>query len=377
MAPVRPSKTEIERRRIVGINSETVTNITSTDFPGHHAGEEAAWSLNKFKQGLEVKFHHCTYDEASFSLVGLDASIANAFRRILIAEVPTLAIETCYFNDNTSVIADEVLAHRLGLVPLKASLKGLEWMKWLIKPDPENGIEGMEYKDYNTIVLTLKVKCEWKPNPPVEGDPEEKYSHSNIYASDIKWIPTGRQAEMFEDMDVQPVNPGILIAKLRPGQQIDIHMHAVLGKGGDHAKFSPVGTATYRLMPRIEIIRPILGQDALKFQKCFPEGVIGIDRVSAQESKKGGVGFQREYEGREGDEKAVVQDPMRDTVSRECLRHDEFKDKVKLGRVQDHFIFNIETTGQYPSDHLFLSSVKVLKGKAKRLLRALDELESA
>lgn len=370
MAPIRPSKAELDRRKTVGINAETVTNITSTEFPGHHPGEDAAWSINKFKQGLDIKFHKNAYDEASFSLMGVDASVANAFRRILIAEVPSLAIETCYFNDNTSVIADEVLAHRLGLIPLKASLKGLEWMKWFIKSDPELGIEGMEHKDYNTIVLTLKVKCEWKPNPPAEGEPEEKYNHSNVYASDIKWEPTGRQVEMFEDMGVQPVNPGILIAKLRPGQEIDIHMHAILGKGGDHAKFSPVGTATYRLMPKIDILKPILGPDALKFQKCFPEGVIGLDRVSAHEAMN-----QAEYSGREGDEKAVVKDPMRDTVSRECLRHDEFKDKVKLGRVQDHFIFNIESTGQYSSDYLFLASIKVLKSKAKRLLKALDDQE--
>jgi len=67
--------------------------------------------------------------------VGVDASIANAFRRILIAEVrpiswinldiiiqiikvPVIAIERVYVWDNTSVIVDEVLSHRLGLVPL-------------------------------------------------------------------------------------------------------------------------------------------------------------------------------------------------------------------------------------------------------------------
>lgn len=52
-----------------------------------------------------------------FDLVGVDASIANAFRRILIAEVPTIAIEHVYVWNNTSVIHDEVLAQRLGLIP--------------------------------------------------------------------------------------------------------------------------------------------------------------------------------------------------------------------------------------------------------------------
>jgi len=366
-----PSRAELDRRKTVGINPETVTNITSTDFPGHHPGEDAAWSIEKFEKGLTVKFHENTYDNASFSLIGIDASIANAFRRILIAEVPTLAIETCYINDNTSVIADEVLAHRLGLIPLKASLGGLRFMKWYIKEDLENGIEGMSPSDYNTIVLELKVKCEWKPNPKEDGEPEEKYNHSSVYARDIVWTPTGQQEERFKDRPVEPVNPGILLAKLRPGQAIHVVMHAHLGKGSDHAKFSPVGTATYRLLPKIDIIKPILGADARKFQNCFPRGVIELERVTPQES----VGNDPAYHDREGDEKAVVRDPMKDTVSRECLRHEEFNGKVKLGRVQDHFIFGVESTGQFPSDVLFLESVKVLKYKARNLLRALDKYE--
>ena len=366
-----PSRADLDKRKTVGINPETVTNITSTDFPGHHPGEDAAWSIDKFAQGLTVQFHKNEENDATFSLIGIDASISNAFRRILIAEVPSLAIETCYFNDNTSVIADEVLAHRLGLIPLKGSLDGLRFMKWYIKPDPENGIAGMIPSDYNTVVLELKVKCEWKPNPKDDGEPEEKYEHSSVYARDITWTPMGQQGVRFEDEPVRAVNPDILIAKLRPGQEIHVVMHAHLGKGGDHAKFSPVGTATYRLLPKIDIVKPILGADARKFQKCFPEGVIELERVTPQESMDG----KSAYANREGDEKAVVKDPMKDTVSRECLRHDEFNGKVKLGRVQDHFIFSVESTGQSPSDMLFLESVKVLKYKAKSLLRALDKYE--
>ncbi|KAK5940426.1 DNA-directed RNA polymerase core subunit rpc40 [Knufia obscura] len=369
--PPKTSEAELQKRKTVGINPETVTNITSTDFPGHHPGEDAAWSIDKFANGLTVQFHKNEPDNAEFSLVGIDASIANAFRRILIAEVPTLAIETCYINDNTSVIADEVLAHRLGLIPLKASLEGLKFMKWYIKGDPENGIEGMSPSDYNTIVLELKIKCEWKPNPPDEGEPEEKYNHSSVYARDIVWTPLGQQGERFKECPVQPVNPGILIAKLRPGQEIHVVMHAHLGKGADHAKFSPVGTATYRLLPKIDIVKPILGSDARKFQKCFAKGVIEVERVTPQDR----TSAEPAYHGREGDEKAVVKNPMLDTVSRECLRHDEFKGKVKLGRVQDHFIFSVESTGQFASDLLFLESVKVLKYKAKSLLRALDKYE--
>lgn len=139
-----PSREQLEKRNTVGINAETVTNITSTAFPGHHGKEDLAWNLKRFESGLQIKFHSNESLEACFSLIGVDAAIANAFRRILLAEVPTLAIDKCFIMDNGSVIADEVLAHRLGLVPLTGSLDGLRWLKWFIKADPEAGIEGME-----------------------------------------------------------------------------------------------------------------------------------------------------------------------------------------------------------------------------------------
>jgi DNA-directed RNA polymerase I and III subunit RPAC1 len=55
-----------------------------------------------------------------FEVVGIDAPLANALRRIIIAEVPTVAIEDVFFENNTSIIQDEVLAHRLGLIPINA-----------------------------------------------------------------------------------------------------------------------------------------------------------------------------------------------------------------------------------------------------------------
>lgn len=269
------------------------------------------------------------------------------------------------------MIADEVLSHRLGLIPLKGSLTGLKWLKWYVSPNDDQNFKGMDRTDYNTVVLELKAKCTRNPDPPSDGT-DPAHINGNVYSGQIEWQIQGRQKEQFADDPIGPVSDKILIAKMRPGQEIDITMHAHLGVGKDHAKFSPVATATYRLLPIIDITQPILGEDAIKFQKCFSPGVIDIERVTASDVASG----NSVYAGREGDEKAVVKDAFRDSVSRECLRHDEFKGKVKLGRKQDHFIFNVESTGQYPSDMLFLDAVDVLKYKAKRLLRAMDEIDA-
>ena len=345
-----------------------MTNVTSTDFPHHYPGEDHTWDKSKFEETFKVQFHLNSPLVASFSLIGIDASVANAFRRILLAEVPTLAIEYCFVNNNTSIIQDEVLAARLGLVPLKGGKQGLlEFLKWFPKPEEDTTGEEQFTKayDYNTISLSLRVECTRNNNASKgETDPRKLYHNAHVYAKDIQFKPFGRQSNYFNGEDViAPTNPDILIAKLRPGQCIDVDMHAIKGVGSDHAKFSPVATASYRLMPAITITKPILGNDAEKFARCFPEGVIALETVTRKEAAQKGSG----YEGHEGEKKAVVRDPARDTVSRECLRHEEFNGKVKLGRVRDHFIFSVESVGQWDSDEMFLEAIKILKSKCERL----------
>lgn len=62
-----------------------------------------------------------------FDCTGIDAPIANAIRRIMIAEVPTMAIEKVFVTNNTSVIPDEVLVHRMGLIPIQVNPKLFEY----------------------------------------------------------------------------------------------------------------------------------------------------------------------------------------------------------------------------------------------------------
>lgn len=288
----------------------------------------------------------------------------------MIAEIPSVAIEYCFVYNNTSVIQDEVLCQRIGLVPFKGGKKGLlDFMRWYKKPEEGSGEEAPTPFDYNTILMELKIECTRNTEAARgENDPTKMYHNAHVYAKDIKFKPYGRQLEFFSGKDeIMPQNPDILLAKLRPGQVLDIEMHAIKGVGSDHAKFSPVATASYRLLPVIDIQKPIIGADALKFAKCFPKDVIGFKKITKAEAAKKGSGF----EGHEGEQKAVVLDAMKDTVSRECLRHPEFEGKVKLGRVRNHFIFNIESVGQWDSDELFLESVKTLRVKCEILKRNL------
>ncbi len=93
-------------RRHVSVHAEHVSDVSNTEFPGHYPGEDLSWNLAKFKevrayrnlsanrfltgvlvQNLRVSVKRLSQRSVEFDMVGVDASIANAFRRIMIAEV--------------------------------------------------------------------------------------------------------------------------------------------------------------------------------------------------------------------------------------------------------------------------------------------------
>ncbi|PVF96788.1 putative Rpc40-40 kd subunit of DNA-directed RNA polymerases I and III [Serendipita vermifera] len=355
---------DITSRKLVKLYKEHISDVSSTDYPGVYPGEDNSWDLEDFKEHLKIDFQYVTDERIEFDLVGVDASIANAFRRILIAEVPTVAIERVYVYNNTSVIHDEVLSHRLGLVPLHINPRIMDDAP----ADYQNNST-----DRNTIVFTLDVECTNRPNVKAgETDPEKLYINSNVFAESLIWVPQGEQGSLFASDPPRAVNPKILLAKLRPGQEIHLEMHAVKSTGRDHTKFSPVATATYRLMPHIQLLKPgdrydepnrrvekleMRNQEmAEKFRDAFGEGVIEV-------KKERGKYFVR------------VKDPRRDNVTRRILELPEFEDMVKLGRVRDWFIFSVESVGQYPAPELFPVSVSVLRGKIRNLKADVERLK--
>ena len=194
---------------------------------------QLGFDMVSFKKVFRMNLVSLRDNELEFDMIGVDASIANALRRIMISEVPTMAIEHVYVLNNTSIIQDEVLAHRLGLIPIRVDPRKLQFKK--VDEGPT---------DLNTIVFHLKVECERN----LQGlstsshlDPSQLYRNSNVYSSQLVWVPQGHQEELFEGRPPIPVHPDILIAKLRPGQCIDVQLHAEKGIGKDHAKWSPVG----------------------------------------------------------------------------------------------------------------------------------------
>ncbi|XP_076022850.1 DNA-directed RNA polymerases I and III subunit RPAC1 [Genypterus blacodes] len=351
MADIMKNVEEIRNRVILG--EYDVKNVHTTDYPGNYPGYDDTWDLQKFQKNFKIDIVSMDESSMEFDMVGIDAAIANSFRRILLAEVPTMAIEKVFIYNNTSIVQDEVLSHRLGLIPIRADPRLFEYRNTV--SEEESAEE--EGSEIDTIQLQLKIKCSRNPRAVKDSsDPQELYLNHMVYSKDIKWVPIGNQADVFSDTVIGPVHDDILIAQLRPGQELDIIMHCVKGVGKDHAKFSPVATASYRLLPEISLMEHVEGEKAERLKQCFSQGVIGLEDVN-------------------GKKVAKVVNSRLDTCSREVLRHDDLKNVVKLARVRDHFIFTVESTGILPPHVLVTEAIKILMTKCRRFLNELDSTD--
>ncbi len=130
-----------------------------------------------------------------------EIAYANALRRYIMSEVPTLAIEDVEFRKNEGILYDEMVAHRLGLIPLTTDLKSYTYT-------PGEGKKGIS----SSVLLTLHAK-----------------GPCTVYAKDLK----------SKDPQVTPVYGEIPILKLLKDQEIELQATAVMGLGKTHAKWSP------------------------------------------------------------------------------------------------------------------------------------------
>ena len=377
------------------------------DFRHVTAAEELEQRQRPYSQRLtdtmRVEVISSSEDELEFDLIGVDASIANALRRIMLAEVPTVAIEHVYIEMNSSIIHDEVLAHRLGLVPIKV--------------DPREFVERGAEDDANsanTIVFSLDVSCPASaafasssssstPMLPAASSSSSSSSSSSaaaatasilseggapytlpVYSSQLVWCPQGDQEERFGVNGIRPVHEDILLAKLRPGQSIKLEAHCQKGVGKDHAKFSPVATAAYRLMPHIAAAPGTKEEDEEEEE----------EEAEAEGKNNGGEESDGEGQRAAAAKRNAELKPLRifDVTPEEmpppgtnlarprpCTmglmgthQSEGWADRVVMTRIPDHFIFKVESTGTMSPKDIVKESLRILKEKCDSFLEVLD-----
>jgi len=171
---------------------------------------------------LKVEILSLSGDTIRFLLRGADIALANALRRTMISELPCMTIDDIFFFDNSSVLPDETLAHRLGLVPLTTDLDSYA-LPDRCECKSELGCSRCR------VVLTLDVKADAEPR--------------TVYSGDL----------VSEDPKIRPASPDIELVKLAPRQSVKFEAYARLGVGKTHAKWQPVSMCVFQHVSDDEI----------------------------------------------------------------------------------------------------------------------------
>ena len=144
-----PANVEQQRTR-VSVDQDAPRHTSTVEYAGAYygSGVDNSFSMERFARDFKIEIKSLDEEEMVFDMIGIDPAIANAFRRILLSEVPTMAIEKVFILNNTSMIHDEMLSHRLGLVPIYADPR-----KFRERPAEEDADE------YNVISFRLQATC--------------------------------------------------------------------------------------------------------------------------------------------------------------------------------------------------------------------------
>ncbi|XP_065872336.1 DNA-directed RNA polymerases II, IV and V subunit 3-like [Euphorbia lathyris] len=293
-----------------------------------------------------VKIRELKDDYCKFELRDTDASLANALRRVMIAEVPTIAIDLVEIEVNTSVLNDEFIAHRLGLIPLISERA----MSMRFSRDCDS-CDGDGQCEYCSVEFHLRAKC--------ITDQTLDVTSKDLISSDHTVTPVDFNDSMGYDATEQR---GITIVKLRRGQELRLRAIARKGIGKDHAKWSPAATVTFMYEPDIHINEDMMDTLSLEDKQSWvdssPTKVFAIDENTQQ---------------------VVVMDPEAYTYDDEVLKKADAMGKSGLVSIQakeDSFIFTVESTGAVKSSQLLLNAIEILKTKLDTVRLSEDTVEA-
>ena len=165
---------------------------------------------------MDIKILHKNERRIKFMLEGANPTMANTFRRVMKNEIPAMAIEFADIEENSSGMFDELIAHRLGLIPLAFDQKSYN-----TKADCKCGGKGCSRCEV-TLVL-------------------EKTGPCIVKAGDMKST----------DESVYPVDRDIPVIELLEGQRIKFEATAMLGYGKEHIKWQAANVG-YKYAPSVK-----------------------------------------------------------------------------------------------------------------------------
>ena len=268
---------------------------------------------------MEIRILDKDGNRLRFLLKGVETPVANALRRIMIAEVPSMVIDDVVIIENSSVMKDELLAHRLGLLPLKTDLDSYVF--------PEDCTCKSELGcNKCSVSLTLEA--------------EATGSTRTVYSGELK----------SDNPDVIPVNDNVPLLKLTGDQKVRLEAYARLGRGITHAKWQPVSACTYKYEPAIQI-------NSRKCNGCEDCVKSCVKQVLKMDGKKAAIG-----------------DYTQCNLCKECVTACP-SEAIQVSPVEDSFIFNVESVGGLPPERIFLEAAKILNEKTEDFITQVSSFK--
>eukprot|EP01064_Diplonema_japonicum_P033416 TRINITY_DN6573_c4_g1_i1.p1 TRINITY_DN6573_c4_g1~~TRINITY_DN6573_c4_g1_i1.p1 ORF type:complete len:441 (+),score=75.09 TRINITY_DN6573_c4_g1_i1:36-1325(+) len=351
-----------------GIHSGS--GVGSGSSPGIHRGSVPVEVANvdgpvanQDAQDLEIQVLDKTADVLTLRLAHIESSFANALRRIMLAEVPTLCIDTVEVFQNDSVLHDEMLVHRLGLVPLETFYTANDGTRHNITREIVNP------RDCNcdshcsncSVSFELRVRC-------------TESTRLTVTSVDLKnaMEPSDKGANInpIHHPCVQDTYP-IVLVELARGQEIHVKCVARKGIGKEHSKWSPAATVAMQYIPEINLN-----------EKAFAELAMSDKKRWIQFCPRKVYSFNKQRNKVEVNQENVT----KCFFCEECMTNQtepfgNFKGKrqlVSVRRKRDmlgrfDYIFTIETTGCMTSAELLTEAVQIFYEKIDVSKRSLHK----
>jgi len=186
-------------------------------------------------------------DRVNFVLENVDLAFANSIRRVVIADIPTVAIDMVEIHSNTTVLPDEFIAHRLGMIPLN-SANCDEAMRYT------RDCTCLEGCKYCAIELRLEVSCNDNKTMEVTSNHLEVVEFT-LGPNQQDAITDGEELTKRGENFGYPVGKNdplvspVLICKIRKGQELRLRCVAKKGIAKEHAKWSPCSAVAFEYDP--------------------------------------------------------------------------------------------------------------------------------
>jgi DNA-directed RNA polymerase subunit D len=238
----------------------------------------------------------------------------NSIRRIMLSDLPKLAIEDVVIYDNTSALFDEIISHRLGLVPIPT--------------------------DFNLLTYKDKCVCKGKgcPNCTVRYT-LSKEGKGIVFSGDLQ--PAEKSWAITEDK--------IPIVELFNDQRLILEVEAVLGKGRDHAKWQGIIAPSYKMDSKIELDSSKI-KEAKEFIEKLPKDLVEI---------KGN--------------KIELKDISKLSILESYIEKEKI-DFITIKKDPTNIIFSFETDGSFTAKDAIIESAKILENKYSEFSKLLKDL---